>query len=104
VTRESTVLTTALSAGLLSLALVTSAGAAKLAGVEIEESIDTAAGTLALQGTGLRKRLFVKIYAAGLYLPEGSPVQPSWLVDADEPIAITLDIVSDLATRDKIHG
>ncbi len=89
----------------LGIGLVSSAATAQAAtvgGVEIEETLDTAGATLVLQGAGLRKRLFIKLYAAGLYLPEGSPTQATWLVDSDEPIAITLDIVSDLVTRDKM--
>ena len=78
------------------------AQAANIGGVEIEQTLDAAGTTLVLQGAGLRKRLFIKLYAAGLYVPEGSPAQATWLVDSDEPIAITLDIVSDLVTRDKM--
>lgn len=87
------------------LALATpalAAGETTIGGVKIEETLTKGNTTLVLQGAGLRKRLFLKLYAAGPYVPEGSPTQPSWLVDSDEPIAITLDIVSDLVTRDKM--
>lgn len=91
-----------LCAGALCLAVASNARAAKVAGVEIEESLNVAGQSLKLQGAGLRTRLFIKLYAAGLYIPEGSPSQATWLVDSDEPIAITLDIVSDLVTRDRM--
>lgn len=91
-----------LAASVLSVALALPASAAKVAGVTVEETLDVAGQTLKLQGAGLRSRLFIKLYAAGLYIPDGSPAQATWLVDSDEPIAITLDIVSDLVTRDRM--
>ncbi len=92
----------ALFVGLLGMSVSMSASAETVAGVEVEDTLDVAGETLVLQGAGLRKRLFIKLYAAGLYVPEGSPSEATWLVDSDEPVAITLDIVSDLVTRDKM--
>ncbi len=67
---------------LLSLALSATAGAADLAGVSVPESATVAGTNLTLNGVGLRKRFFVKIYVGGLYLPQKSS-------DADAIVAAT---------------
>jgi hypothetical protein len=62
-------------AGLLvSLSVV--ASAAEIAGVKLDERTKLGTSELVLNGAGLRKRFFFKVYVAGLYLPEkrNSPV------------------------------
>ena len=44
-------------------------GAAELAGVTMEDNVTIGEQTLVLNGQGLRKKLFIKVYVAGLYLP-----------------------------------
>ncbi len=65
---------TALSGALGALALTTGLAAfsAEVAGVRFEESARVADGQpgLVLNGAGVRSKFFVKVYAAGLYLPE----------------------------------
>lgn len=47
------------------------AGAAvEVAGVKFEDKVKIGATELSLNGAGLRTRLMLKVYAAGLYLPE----------------------------------
>ncbi len=53
---------------LLLLVLAFPALGAEVAGVKLEEQIQP--GNLVLNGAGLRKRLFFKVYAIGLYLPK----------------------------------
>ena len=65
---------------LLSFAMTLSAAAADLAGVSVPESAQVAGANLALNGVGLRKKFFIKIYVGGLYLPQKSS-------DADAIIA-----------------
>ncbi len=65
---------------LLSLGLCVAAGAADLAGVSVPESATVAGANLTLNGVGLRKKFFVKIYVGGLYLPQKS-------ADADAIVA-----------------
>ena len=57
---------------LLSLGLTAAASAADLAGVSVPDSAAVAGANLTLNGVGLRKKFFVKIYVGGLYLPQRS--------------------------------
>jgi len=58
-----------LKASLLALAFTLSALAATVGGVNLEDSATVNGQTLVLNGAGVRKKLFIKIYAGGLYLP-----------------------------------
>lgn len=51
------------------LLLVFPAAAAELAGVRMEDKTGIGGEELVLNGMGLRKKLFIKVYVAGLYLP-----------------------------------
>lgn len=54
----------------LSLALAASAAWAQtLAGVTVPSSVEVNGKTLALNGAGIRRKLFVKVYVGALYLP-----------------------------------
>ena len=61
-----------LAAFLLSLSLISGAGAATLAGVDVPDSASVANTPLVLNGIGLRSKFFFKIYVGGLYLPTKS--------------------------------
>lgn len=56
-------------AALLSLAVAIPALAFTLAGVNLEDHASVAGQNLVLNGAGLRKKLFIKVYVGGLYLP-----------------------------------
>jgi len=56
-------------AALLSLAIAIPALALTLAGVNMEDRVTVGGQTLVLNGAGLRKKLFIKVYVGGLYLP-----------------------------------
>src|SRR5437588_3540308 len=58
-----------IAALLLSLALAVPALAFTLAGVNLEDRVTVNGQTLVLNGAGLRKKLFIKVYVGGLYLP-----------------------------------
>lgn len=59
-----------LAALLLSAALITPAFAAiDVAGVKFEDKANAGTAELVLNGAGLRKKAFFKVYAIGLYLP-----------------------------------
>jgi hypothetical protein len=58
-----------LKASLLAVAFALPALALTVAGVNMEDSASVNGQTLALNGAGLRKKLFIKIYVGGLYLP-----------------------------------
>ncbi len=77
------------------------AHARKVAGVELENKLAVGGEELVLNGAGLRKRLFIKLYVGSLYL--GAPSSDAaGIVAADESMAIRLNILSDLLTRDKM--
>lgn len=56
-------------AALLSVAVAVPALALTLAGVTLDDHATVAGQTLVLNGAGLRKKLFIKVYVGGLYLP-----------------------------------
>jgi hypothetical protein len=58
--------------GALALATSLAAPAAEVAGIRFEEHVRIADGQpeLVLNGVGIRTKFFVKVYAAGLYLPK----------------------------------
>jgi len=92
-----------LVAALLSFAVLLAgpAYAKKVGGVELPAELTVGDAALALNGAGLRKKLFIKLYVGSLYLPEPSSDAQA-IIDADEPMSITLNILSDLLTRDKM--
>jgi hypothetical protein len=60
------------------------AAAAELAGVRMDDSIQVGDQSLVLNGQGLRKKLFIKVYVGGLYLQEKAS-DPARIVAADQP-------------------
>jgi hypothetical protein len=52
------------------MALALPVSAAEVAGVKIDDAARVAGAELALKGAGLRKRLFVQVYAMGLYIAD----------------------------------
>jgi hypothetical protein len=58
-----------LNAALLVLALAVPLLAATVAGVMMEDKTTVNGQTLLLNGAGLRKKFFIKVYVGGLYLP-----------------------------------
>ena len=59
-----------LYSALLSLLLTVSAGAATLAGVNLPDKAEVKGQSLVLNGIALRTKFFIKVYVAGLYLPQ----------------------------------
>ncbi len=56
---------------------------------------------LKLNGAGLREMLWIDLYAGGLYL-QGKSKDPNTILDADETMAIKLNIVSGFVTQKKM--
>jgi hypothetical protein len=71
---------------LLSLMLLVpaAASAATLAGVTLEDKVTVNGQTLVLNGMGLRKKLFIKVYVGGLYLQAKSS-NPAAIIASDTP-------------------
>jgi hypothetical protein len=81
------------------LALTANAAvAAEVAGVKVE---DNAGGNLVLNGAGLRKKLFFKVYVAALYAPK-KVATASEIIDAREPRRIALHLMRELSADDLV--
>ena len=74
----------ALSLIAVTLAAAAPARAGSLAGVTLPDSSSVGGKTLALNGLGLRSKLFIKIYVGGLYL-ESKSADPAAILAADTP-------------------
>lgn len=57
--------------------------------------------TLLLNGAGVREKLWIDLYAAGLYLDKKTK-NADEVLNSDKPMAIKLHIVSKLITSDKM--
>lgn len=56
---------------------------------------------LTLNGSGVRRSAFIKLYKGGLYLPARSS-QADEIIRADAPMAIVIDITSGFISSDKL--
>ena len=68
------------------------AGAGTLAGVALPDKVDVGGQALVLNGIGLRKKFFVKVYVGGLYLP-AKERSPAKVLAADAPRRMTFAFV-----------
>ncbi len=77
------------------------ASALEIGGVNLPETLDTGGKTLVLNGAGLRKKFFFKIYAGGLYLPEKES-DAGKILPADRPMAVRMHFIYDGVSADKL--
>ena len=71
-------------AATLVLTAATSASAASLAGVTLDDRVTVGTQQLVLNGLGLRKKFEVKVYVGGLYLPSKQN-SPATILATDAP-------------------
>lgn len=89
-----------LLAGLLmACAFVQGAVAAEVSGVKFDESVKVAGKDLVLNGAGMRTKFIIKVYAAGLYLPEKRNTVPD-VLKLEGPRRLTLVMVRDISSDD----
>ena len=81
--------TMSLAVALLGLASVLNLHAGSLAGVTLPDTAQIGSTTLVLNGLGLRTKYMVKVYVAGLYLPQKSSDAIA-IVNADAPKRIVM--------------
>ena len=82
--------------------IITSTGYAKeVAGVDMPDSIMAANEVVILNGAGIMTKYFIKAYAGGLYLKQKSG-DANAIINADEPMAIKIHIISRLITSNKM--
>jgi hypothetical protein len=77
------------------LAAATSLSAATVGGAKIEDSVSVNNQTLVLNGAGLRKKLFIKVYAGALYLPSKQN-NAAAILAADTPRRMVMHFVFDV--------
>ncbi len=88
----------------LVLALVVpSAWAGSLAGVKMDDEVTVADKTLVLNGMGVRSKLWVKVYVAGLYL-EQKTQNPTKASSGDMCQRIVMHFLTDRATKSKMDS
>ena len=88
-------ITTGLAAIMLTLG---TAQATEVAGVQIEDRIRVGASDLVLNGAGLRKRLIVNVYVAGLYLIE-KKTAPADVINLAGPKRVAMTLMRDLSAQ-----
>lgn len=89
---------------LLLMAIVISSTAVaqkKVGGVTLPATLEFNENTLHLNGAGVREKLWIDLYAAGLYLEQKSKNAQD-VLNSEKSMAIKLHIVSKLITSDKM--
>lgn len=87
-----------LLAALIFLA-ATAASAAEVAGVKIEDKTRVGTADLALNGAGLRKRVFFQVYVIGLYLPQRGTT-PAAILEQPGPKRVAIHMLRDVGADD----
>jgi len=75
--------------------------ALELEGIDLPENLSLEGQELVLNGAGVRKKFFFKLYVGSLYLEEKSQ-QAEAVVTADSPMAIRLNIISGKINSDNM--
>jgi len=87
---------------ILAVFMMSSAAVAMQVGkVTLPDSLMAGEDTLLLNGAGFRVKLFLKMYAGGLYLIQKNH-DPKKVIDSDESMALRLHIVSGMITTKKM--
>jgi hypothetical protein len=69
--------------------------------VTLPATMKTGDGSISLNGGGIRKKLFFKLYVGGLYLTTKSSSAKT-IIDADEAMAVKLEITSSMISSDNM--
>jgi Chalcone isomerase-like len=77
------------------------AGAKQVGDVNLPDSLMAGKNELILNGAGFRKKFFIKVYAAGLYLKE-KKADPQKIIELDEPMAIRMHFVYSEVSSKKL--
>ncbi|MBN1422965.1 chalcone isomerase family protein [Candidatus Fermentibacteria bacterium] len=86
---------------LLGLCEFVSAG--QLSGVTLPDTITVDDGTLVLNGMGQRKKMWVEVYVAGLYLPSRTS-EAGEILEADAPWRLVMHFLHKKVDKDKLDG
>ncbi len=88
------------SAALIAVAIALPLSARELSGVSMPDSVTVGEKTLKLNGMGVRKKAFFKVYVAGLYL-EAPSKDAAAILAADSPRSIRMQYTRNVE-KDKI--
>jgi hypothetical protein len=88
-----------LAGALLACAFIQGAAAAEVSGVKFEDTAKVAGKDLKLNGAGVRTKFVIKVYAAGLYLPEKKNSVPD-VLKVEGPRRMTLVMMRDISSDD----
>lgn len=83
------------------LAFQFSSAQTEISGVTPAKTIEVSSTTLNFNGAGLREKLFLDLYVGALYVNTKTSDRKA-VMNNDESMAITLDIVSSLITSEKM--
>ncbi len=75
------------------------AGGTEVAGVKIDDRARVGSAELALNGAGLRKRVFLQVYAIGLYLPQKSST-PAAILEQAGPKRVAIHMLRSVGADD----
>ena len=87
----------------LLVSISVAASAAEVAGVKLDERTTLGTSELVLNGAGLLKRLFSKVYVAGLYLTEKRK-SPADVLALAGPKRIQITLLRNLPARDLVDA
>lgn len=86
---------------MMTAVLSTPVSALTVEGVEVPDTYSAMDTELKLNGAGTRSKWFMDLYVGGLYVPE-TISDGEAVINADEPQAITLHIISGMITSDRM--
>lgn len=85
----------------LVLLMISFAGAVEMGGAILPDTLPAGQETLVLNGAGLRKKFFVSVYAAGVYLKQKT-TDTRKIIESDEPMAIRMNFIHDEVSAEKL--
>lgn len=91
----------AVTAAVMTVATAPPAVGMTIDDIEIAETLRAGEHTLALNGAGMRTKMFIDAYVACLYVPEPGD-DSERILATDEPQAVVLHVRSDLVTRERL--
>lgn len=86
---------------LVTLLVVPFCLAGELVGVKMPDEVTVSGKTVKLNGMGVRKKLWVKVYVGGLYL-ETKSSNAAAIVDSDQAKRVVMHFLTDRATKEKM--
>jgi len=86
---------------LAALACSANTQAIEINDIEIDDTLETDHQHLVLNGAGTRSKFFLDVYIAALYLSNNTS-DAQEIINADEPMAIRLHIISGLITSERM--